>query len=1527
MATILVVASAIGILLTPFHAPNLHSGIVRASGTNGVVANYSIVGLPRHTVNVGEPIVIPQKSTSGNAYFQIVRTSGVRDVVVGYSNSNGVSASISGTNGNWSVAGFYEYRFFMDGAPANLNSTPNDNYFHSFDVTVMQNNFAMSLPTNSENIVPNIVVPGTAITLPLPTSFVDRHGRDLFEVRRDGERQPFVPYLSQLEVLYPAVTAALNLGNVEDQFERLHYLQMAVFADTRISFFGVGAVNNALGNANDTLVTMTISGATITVDDAVARRTFTPTTGWPTNHAEYIFRHNNSDVTVASLQTNNIIVDNIGRDFNNVRDNIRFDSEPSVDFVPSSLRQNVEITLPRPTVSLSRETDRDSNAFNPVNINADTFANYTFIRAQVRTALPNGGWGPWRDAQRPEGGYFNHITDFTFIPTETNAEYRFWYYTTTIFGPGFDFIGGGHIVTVEGRRFMRFNPFAPDPRFHVRPYHTAAPQMVWTDEFDLDDNNPVTRPDGGSYLGGTPIEFEFAIDRSRYMPGRGTNARTQIANDVILQDAGDLTSHRNEHLLRIPALLGHDDTGNTRSGNLTYSLTISRFLPDQPSATTITFASNTNNPSGNNFFWDNTSELVIDFSTMDFTNGYRGTDANDGTLTAFETNTVARYTITVIVRDVRHGDQWWGSSSSENFSFNVVGTNDYRMHEDAPTFHGGIHRNRINYEINDTISFRQVNVSDPFTDTANIDVQYFLHYTSLGLTTATTNIAAGEQFINITEEATLVGGNVQLPLILDGTDVAYDLLNSIPSNGMLRVNIIAVARNYFALKNDFQFTTGFPIAEQHPGISVETAEIRIFGVNYGSAVNIFGASGEWDDTNWASRLVDANTGPGTENSNFEQNLRVYLPQFLMNYAYGQDSHRSSVSLSVAQPNTNDTLTLTVGQNGQDGSGRQLTIPAATDDTDYFNPNPAQNDFSVISTMLDNDEDERIYFIPRQSGVHTLTILVSNNGRNMSVFVATINIRGIAHVTPAFVGGVTEMRVGESFPLPSIFVTVNGEEFFANDRGELVGEHYSTGDDVIIGTYDILGGNWRGNNFAPGRADRFTFEYVISINIEALREDVGLNITGTTMILRREHVINVRPLNANDLIINLMRDDFNFLRTQALANTATSYLEVERALANNTTETMRVDAVNFPAQFTSPANAQGGSFSISDAELMSGLRPVTGVANRYEYGFIFLPDFQAVMAPGLIPPPGFSNQVREGSYITVQGPIRGGSQQPGATQFLLDTRNEDTVQHVYAPGIMPGTEQKLFFFQPVGQLDRVGTTDDFTRTNPNIFVDGEYVVTYSATFQGVTTTVVFRISIGDTAMARIYFDTVDQDRIFNTVYTVGDTFTLDTYFVNIDANNSRTNFDAFFVAYNIRFEATGPLGPIVAGDNWDAGNWRATYVGAEAISNAGRQVFQFNLRTAGEYHVTLRITSEAGVPSTFTARFIVEEPPVDRTLDTNTVWAIILIILASGILLGVVIYFIKTGRDTKFAGANAKGKKGKKAEGTVEAEKLEKPDQV
>jgi hypothetical protein len=89
---------------------------------------------------------------------------------------------------------------------------------------------------------------------------------------------------------------------------------------------------------------------------------------------------------------------------------------------------------------------------------------------------------------------------------------------------------------------------------------------------------------------------------------------------------------------------------------------------------------------------------------------------------------------------------------------------------------------------------------------------------------------------------------------------------------------------------------------------------------------------------------------------------------------------------------------------------------------------------------------------------------------------------------------------------------------------------------------------------------------------------------------------------------------------------------------------------------------------------------------------------------------------------------------------------------------------------------------------------------------------------------------------------------------------------------------------------------------DKINNGNGLVYAFTPSNAGTYKVSMSLWNPFSNNSASTyVEMTVKDVEVskDNLIDPSNIWGIILIVLSSGLLIGVVFYFIKTGRETKF----------------------------
>jgi len=273
-------------------------------------------------------------------------------------------------------------------------------------------------------------------------------------------------------------------------------------------------------------------------------------------------------------------------------------------------------------------------------------------------------------------------------------------------------------------------------------------------------------------------------------------------------------------------------------------------------------------------------------------------------------------------------------------------------------------------------------------------------------------------------------------------------------------------------------------------------------------------------------------------------------------------------------------------------------------------------------------------------------------------------------------------------------------------------------------------------------------------------------------------------------------------------------------------------------------------------------------------------------------------------------------------------------------------------------------------------DGTYTISYKLTYGKLTVTDEFKISCGDSKVPEISVDQIEfeKDGIFGKTYKKGASFTLSSKQVKVDAKGgimtatqhdpvtkNPTDFYAdWYVARNLSISILKPdkisyvaqndiiksptsdsslmqwtrkESVIEDGVNVVAGFDRAGYAlranGDHILDGTATldwRTYKFDLSESGDYRITLTIRSETGISNSVSYTITVEAEKATTKISPTTIWGIILIVISSGLLVGVVVYFIQTGRKTKFAGiVPAKPVAGAGADPKLNLNKIEKTE--
>jgi len=131
--------------------------------------------------------------------------------------------------------------------------------------------------------------------------------------------------------------------------------------------------------------------------------------------------------------------------------------------------------------------------------------------------------------------------------------------------------------------------------------------------------------------------------------------------------------------------------------------------------------------------------------------------------------------------------------------------------------------------------------------------------------------------------------------------------------------------------------------------------------------------------------------------------------------------------------------------------------------------------------------------------------------------------------------------------------------------------------------------------------------------------------------------------------------------------------------------------------------------------------------------------------------------------------------------------------------------------------------------------------------------------------------------------------------------------AAYLYENVKVSVTFDGGAFIDSSDWTD---KADETKAIKITEDGKFMYKFDLsRGSGTYKVNISMPNKYTNSSVSTSiEFTIDVDVTNRNHNLNNVWGIILMVLSIGLLAGVVYYFIKTARATRFVDAPRAAKK-------------------
>jgi hypothetical protein len=1043
--------------------------------------------------------------------------------------------------------------------------------------------------------------------------------------------------------------------------------------------------------------------------------------------------------------------------------------------------------------------------------------------------------------------------------------YEFTYRTTTVWGYT------NKLGDAENETVASYIDYIPFDATEVR-YSTSTTQLKWTDSYT-----------GASYK---YDDYDDAEDFAKYLPNK-----TQSDSKTTVTRADGIV---------FPALVAKNTY--LAADKLEYRLTIRKLDADGTNSVdsvTLNSAAETNKYTPSNKLWITFGKSNAEGSVTppagtgiyDVKYGWNGEGGSSDRKGAFLYDTElgklpGKYSVSAYVyARLRPDDSMTNLASLGTYYFEVKDA----MTNTVPEI-GDFDITSSKYTIEgSTLSFGVPTVTDDYTNTAEMEIKYYL---------------------NTVDDA--------------------NLIEEEPVNGKLTIDLDNYTYNHNADNTIIVVANGFNEKQKVLYSGFTMTDTATKSVTFGIYDNINGqVTFEFDGIEKPTNADAANKEDfGAElaiqndgNDTLAQNEKILLPVIKTTFA----------------PDADSTISVSVFKIDEEDDGRHIKTNVYTDKDDV-------PELQNVKRFTGKASIEDWYFTPTDGGVYFILLKTKANASNTQFyFIACVDIKAKGSANVTFTNGTSTLAVGQTGTIPNVVLTVIGDKIIGSngtlkrtDTDPGVDTILGTDDDTTIvkavGTYTISGysgpntDELMGNSFTPSVAGVYKFEYDFKFNDVADAGDRYSACDGGTdsdsKPLKRTYIITVTELTEDDIQIKM---------GEAYA----SFPSGGAAISLNDFLTYNVGGT--------------ASFSVTDADLESKIlddngTPGDSTDDFYKNKKIAIPMPKATAHNLQLPNPQditFDIKVQKSGEIN----------NDGSPKYLLDTASDKDE--------LKDKVGDFYVFQPDGRFKEIQSTGKYTEMEGyEDDASGLYIVTYTMN-NGMTSTsktLEFNITVGDLEPSAIELgdiakkDNAEADAAYT--YKVGNKVTLDMSKITVTGNKKMLNFMGEWVnsdssmqndpvltdkkdeekteeektaraKYTKQYIGRNMTVVVLKDGNFYRASSNYTATEKEQLDNNiandpsigyEDQQYSFTPTEAGTYKITFTLYNKytgKSVSSDATLTVEAEETDSKKIIDPSNVWGIILIVLSSGLLIGVVFYFIKTGRDTKFAGAPRPEEKVKK----------------
>ncbi len=596
-----------------------------------------------------------------------------------------------------------------------------------------------------------------------------------------------------------------------------------------------------------------------------------------------------------------------------------------------------------------------------------------------------------------------------------------------------------------------------------------------------------------------------------------------------------------------------------------------------------------------------------------------------------------------------------------------------------------------------------------------------------------------------------------------------------------------------------------------------------------------------------------------------------------------------------------------------------------------------SDDEVISSVAfkrHSYEVNDLYFNPI-AGNYILVVTAKDNASNkISTSVTKIKIERSGAITPRPRDGETDnnqkedktMTLGTSLTLPGYDLDDHGTPVYVANNRKL----FDASTMELKGNYTItlLGVNdpncITGNKFTPTKGDcTYTFRYnfydttsgeqLVSTADYVVRVN---SANGSTKILMGETYGDGKT-NENKVLWNGV-DDASDVNITDYTVGAKTY---DVGNHDTGTETKPAYAITLP-QFIMSNYGATNDFVLDSASLYPYLEPIYGTPTTsnptnisgYMYPAIAIP------MPNIVAGNTNSNEVE----ITVQ--------KSGSSTYLVSSKRMNAGDRTDTASLIEKIGD-YFVFRPTGKFSTACKDTNHDAQNYLLTANSvsEASGVYTVTYKTNTASASFNITLGNLDNGEISLDTAFLTYDNNKEITNA----ADKLIIDKDSDGHRyVTIDmrkVFFTGNDdmASLIAQGPNGDINNTDGFNPEDAETAYLWKNAtvtvdyenagfiknsdwkedgdaakIKNKDNYTYKFDLtQGSGTYKVTVKLWNNyTSSYVTKSIEFTLDAESTNKNVNLNTVWGIILIVLSVGLLAGVIFYFVKTARATRFVDA-------------------------